>query len=490
MKISTTGRIITATTLGTIVLIAAMVGWAQAEVSAADLQRLRAGEITRALSNLRLVTFESILHRPERARLQEQQAAAHLDQLLSNGPFAQADPSTSLVALRERAAAAHRLFTELVRPGVDGDVDIVAEQRYLAQLTTRLLLQHQEIANDAFQLADYTRARIDAAQRRLIFVILGGLSLLALTTALAAWLIHGKVLRPLRRIEEGTQEVAAGNLDFRLDFSSNDEIGRMARNFDAMTDALRGSFAQIERSNHELGALNKEMEAFSYSVSHDLRAPLRSMDGFSLSLLEDYSDKLDDEGRDSLVRIRNASQRMGRLIDELLGLARVTRTELKVRQVDLSAMVREIAESLQQRQPERSVQWQIDDGIEVRADRALLHIALQNLLENAWKFTARTEAPVIRVGTVAHDGQPACFVGDNGVGFDMSYADRLFGAFQRMHHESEFPGTGIGLAIVQRIFHRHEAAVWAHSAPGQGATFYFKFRDTHDERPRQGHPAG
>ena len=490
MKISTTGRIITATTLGTIALIAAMVGWAQAEVSAADLQRLRAGEITRALSNLRLVTFESILHRPERARLQEQQAAAHLDQLLSNGPFAQADPSTSLVALRERAAAAHRLFTELVRPGVDGDVDIVAEQRYLAQLTTRLLLQHQEIANDAFQLADYTRARIDAAQRRLIFVILGGLSLLALTTALAAWLIHGKVLRPLRRIEEGTQEVAAGNLDFRLDFSSNDEIGRMARNFDAMTDALRGSFAQIERSNHELGALNKEMEAFSYSVSHDLRAPLRSMDGFSLSLLEDYSDKLDDEGRDSLVRIRNASQRMGRLIDELLGLARVTRTELKVRQVDLSAMVREIAESLQQRQPERSVQWRIDDGIEVRADRALLHIALQNLLENAWKFTARTDAPVIRVGTVAHDGQPKCFVADNGVGFDMSYADRLFGAFQRMHHESEFPGTGIGLAIVQRIFHRHEAAVWAHSAPGQGATFYFKFRDTHDERPRQGHPAG
>ena len=477
MKISTTGRIITATTLGTIVLIAAMVGWAQAEVSAADLQRLRAGEITRALSNLRLVTFESILHRPERARLQEQQAAAHLDQLLSNGPFAQADPSTSLVALRERAAAAHRLFTELVRPGVDSDVDVVAEQRYLAQLTTRLLLQHQEIANDAFQLSDHTRARIDAAQRRLIFVILGGLALLALTTAVAAWLIHGKVLRPVRHIEEGTRQVAAGNLDFQLDFSSNDEIGRMARNFDAMTDALRGSFAQIERSNHELGALNKEMEAFSYSVSHDLRAPLRSMDGFSLSLLEDYSDKLDDEGRDSLVRIRNASQRMGRLIDELLGLARVTRTELKVRQVDLSAMVREIAESLQQRQPERSVQWQIDDGIEVRADRALLHIALQNLLENAWKFTARTNEPVIRVGTVAHEGQPACFVADNGVGFDMSYADRLFGAFQRMHHESEFPGTGIGLAIVQRIFRRHEGRIWAQAQPGLGATFFFHLKE-------------
>jgi len=491
MKISTTGRIITITTLGTIVLIAAMVGWAQAEVSAADRQRVRAGEITRALSDLRLVSFEFILHRPERARLQEQQTAAHLDLLLSDGRFAQADPSTSLAALRDRAGAAHRLFTELLaRPGGDADADVVAERRYLAQLTTRLLLQHQEMASDALLLADHTRARIDAARGRLIFVILGGLALMAVTTAVAAWLIHCKVLRPVRRIEEGTREVAAGNLDFRLNLASNDEIGRMARNFDTMTDALRSSFEQIERSNHELAALNKEMEAFSYSVSHDLRAPLRSMDGFSLSLLEDYGDKLDDEGRDSLVRIRNASQRMGRLIDELLGLARVTRTELKVRQVDLSAMVREIAESLQQRQPERSVQWRIDDGIEVRADRALLHIALQNLLENAWKFTVRADEALIQVGTVEHEGQPACFVADNGVGFDMAYADRLFGAFQRMHHENEFPGTGIGLAIVQRIFHRHEAAIWAHSAPGEGATFYFKFRDTHDERSRQGHPAG
>jgi light-regulated signal transduction histidine kinase (bacteriophytochrome) len=153
-------------------------------------------------------------------------------------------------------------------------------------------------------------------------------------------------------------------------------------------------------------------------------------------------------------------------------------------------MAREIAESLQQRQPHRPVRWQVDDGLHVRADRALLHIALENLLENAWKFTAHTDEPVIRVGTAEHDGKPAYFVADNGAGFDMGYADRLFGAFQRMHHEREFPGTGIGLAIVQRIFHRHEAAVWAHSAPGRGATFYFRFRDTNDERSGQGHPAG
>jgi signal transduction histidine kinase len=416
---------------------------------------------------------------------------AHLDRLLSNGPFVHADPPEAPSSLRERSAATHRLFTELLAgPNDEAGANGAADQRFQAQLTTRLLPQHQESAADAFQLVELTRERIDDAQHRLIIVIAAGLALVAITTGVAAWLIHRKVLVPVRRIEAGTRQVAAGNLDFRLDIAGDDEIGEMARNFDAMTNALQASFAQIERSNQELAALNKEIEAFSYSVSHDLRAPLRSMDGFSLALLEDYGDKLDEDGRDSLVRIRNASQRMGRLIDELLGLARVTRTELAIGPVDLSAMAREIAESLQQRQPQRSVHWLIDDRITVRADCALLHIALPNLLENAWKFTARTDEPVIRVGRVDHDGEPACFVSDNGVGFDMNYADRLFGAFQRMHHESEFPGTGIGLAIVQRIFHRHEAAVWAHSAPGRGATFYFKFRDTNDERPEQGHPAG
>jgi signal transduction histidine kinase len=491
MNISTSGRIVTATSIGTIVIIAALLGWAQAQVSAADLQRVRAGEITHALSNLRLVTFEYILHRVERARVQESQAADHLDRLLSDSAFAEAHTAEALAELRARSAAAHRRFTELLsRPEAAGGLDAAATERFQTQLTTRLLLQHQEIASDAFQLVDYTRARIDHAQQRLVLVIVAGLALVALTSGVAAWVIHCKVLRPVRRIEEGTREVAAGNLAFRLELPGNDEISRMAHNFDAMTDALRASFAQIERSNHELAALNKEMEAFSYSVSHDLRAPLRSMDGFSLSLLEDYGDKLDDEGRDSLVRIRNASQRMGRLIDELLGLARVTRTELKIRPVDMSAMAREIAESLQQRQPPRRVYWRIDDGLHACADRELLHIALQNLLENAWKFTANTDEPVIRVGIVEQEGEPAYFVADNGAGFDMRYADRLFGAFQRMHHESEFPGTGIGLAIVQRIFHRHEAAIWARSAPGRGATFYFRFRDTNDERSGQGHPAG
>jgi signal transduction histidine kinase len=491
MKIATQGRIVTATSLATIALIASMVAWAQREVLDADLQRVRAAEITRAVSDLRLVTFEYIMHRPERARQQELAAAAHLERLLTNGPFSHSEPSDVLRPLRERARTTRRLFAELVaHPDGGGLPDAAVFERFEAQLTNRLLLNYQESTADAFALMDYTRARIEEAQQRLMGVLVAGLGLVTLTTGAAAWLIHRRVLTPIRRFQEGTREVAMGNLAFRLDIDRPDEIGDMARNFDAMTDALRESFAQIDRSNHELTVLNKEIEAFSYSVSHDLRAPLRSMDGFSLALLEDYGDKLDDEGRNNLVRIRNASQRMGRLIDELLGLARVTRTELKLGPVDLSAMAREIAESLQQRQPDRAVQWDIEDGMVVHADRALMHIALQNLLENAWKFTAKTDAPVIRVGCVEQDGARTCYVADNGAGFDMNYADRLFGAFQRMHHESEFPGTGIGLAIVQRIVHRHEGSIRAHSEPGHGATFYFKLRESTDERHEQGHPAG
>ena len=209
-----------------------------------------------------------------------------------------------------------------------------------------------------------------------------------------------------------------------------------------------------------------------------------------MALLEDYGEQLNEEARDYLRRIRAASQRMGRLIDELLGLSRVTRAELSVKSVNLSVIAREIAESLEQQQPDRAVQWVIDDGMTVQADRSLMQIAMQNLLENAWKFTGKTDKPVIRVGMVEHDGKKDCFVADNGVGFDMAYADRLFGAFQRLHHESEFAGTGIGLAIVQRIFNRHDGRIWVHAKPGHGATFFVNLTEPEHERREQGHPAG
>jgi PAS domain S-box-containing protein len=231
-------------------------------------------------------------------------------------------------------------------------------------------------------------------------------------------------------------------------------------------DALRRYAAQLEVANAEL-------DAFAYSVSHDLRAPLRSIDGFSAALLEDCAERLGDKGRDHLSRVRKASQRMAGLIDDLLALSRVTRATLSRERVDLSAVAAQVASELRQRDPSRQADFVIGANVQSEGDAHLLRIVLENLLGNAWKYTARTPQGRIEFGAAAHDGDQAYFVRDNGAGFDMKYADKLFGAFQRLHSASEFEGSGIGLATVQRIIHRHGGRVWAEGVIGQGATFYF-----------------
>ncbi len=238
-------------------------------------------------------------------------------------------------------------------------------------------------------------------------------------------------------------------------------------------ETQRKYIRQIEQTNIELTAVNKEMESFSYSVSHDLRAPLRSMDGFSLVLLEDYSDKLDEQGKDYLQRVRSATQRMGMLIDDMLSLSRVTRSEMKRELVDLSSLVQSIAAELQKSQSTCQVEFIIAPGLTANGDARLLRILLENLLGNAWKFTGTHPKARIEFGTTQVDGEQVFFIRDDGVGFDMKYADKLFGVFQRLHGASEFPGTGVGLATVQRIVHRHGGRVWAEGEVEKGATFYF-----------------
>ncbi len=220
-------------------------------------------------------------------------------------------------------------------------------------------------------------------------------------------------------------------------------------------------------------ASNQELEAFSYSVSHDLRAPLRSINGFSQIMLDEYGERLDETGKGYLHRIRGASRRMGELIDDLLKLSRIGRAELHVETVDLSAMVRSIADSLRQNQPDRRVEVVIQSDVIVRGDKFLLAIALENLLGNAWKFTARQLPARIEFGILYQDGQPVHFVRDNGEGFDMQYAEKLFAPFQRLHSESDYPGTGIGLSTVQRVIQRHGGRIWATAEMHRGATFYF-----------------
>jgi len=229
----------------------------------------------------------------------------------------------------------------------------------------------------------------------------------------------------------------------------------------------------------ELERVNKNLQAFTYSVSHDLRTPLRALSGFSAALVEDYGDRLDETGRGYAGSIMAASERMAALIDDLLLLSRVSRAGVNLEPVDLSAEAAAVAGELRSRDPGRQVRFVIADGIRVTADRSLIRTVLQNLLENAWKFTAHRDGAVIEFATAtaaaaaAEDGMVCCCVRDNGAGFDPAYAAKLFQPFERLHDAAEFPGTGIGLASVARIIERHGGRTWAEGAVGQGATFYF-----------------
>jgi two-component system sensor histidine kinase/response regulator len=218
---------------------------------------------------------------------------------------------------------------------------------------------------------------------------------------------------------------------------------------------------------------NRELESFSYAVSHDLRAPLRRIDSFSRAVLESQGERLDESGVKFLNRVREASQHMSQLIDDVLYLSKVTRAELRDQDVDLSELATLVLTRLQEGEPERRVGVKVRPGVMVLGDGQLLKIALGNLLENAWKFTSKQPDPRIEFGVTQASGEPTYFVRDNGAGFDMTYAARLFGPFQRLHPQHEFPGSGIGLATVQRIVHRHGGRVWAEGLVGQGATFQF-----------------
>jgi PAS domain S-box-containing protein len=231
--------------------------------------------------------------------------------------------------------------------------------------------------------------------------------------------------------------------------------------------------SKVSQRTAQLEASNRELESISYSVSHDLRAPLRSIDGFSHALLEEYGDKLNDTAKGYLERVRKAAQRMGFLIDDMLTLLRVIRAEFHPESIDMSRMVLELAEREQKSNPNRAVNVEVREGLTVQGDPDLMQIVFENLLDNAWKFSSKELKPLIEFGSIAKTGETWYFIRDNGVGLDMAYADKLFDAFQRLHDFHEFPGTGIGLATVQRIIARHGGRVWAEGEIGKGATFYF-----------------
>ena len=315
---------------------------------------------------------------------------------------------------------------------------------------------------------------------------LGGLGLLVLAGGIMMALsVSRRFSRPLEHLAAESERI--GRLEFENGMTVKTgwrEVNRLAAAQSQMRRLLKGATQRLEESNEELErgvadrtqeleVANRELQSFSYSVSHDLRAPLRAINGYSTLLEEDWGDRLDEEARSHLARIRTASEKMGELIDGMLELAQLARKELDPVKVDLSEMAQEVVEELRGASPDRQVRVDIEHGLTALVDATLLRNVLSNLLGNAWKYSERTPAPEIAFGKVQQQGAAVYFVRDNGAGFDMQYADKLFEPFQRLHRDSEFSGTGLGLASVRRIVERHGGRVWAEAAPGKGATFYF-----------------
>jgi signal transduction histidine kinase len=356
---------------------------------------------------------------------------------------------------------------------------------------TPIILDDGRLIGYLYIVTGTQRIRQERTVLTLVFVT--GTLLCVLATSIVIFLsFYRTIFARITDTMDTVRHVAQGDLSSRVRGTIQpDEIGVLQQGVNSMIGSLEQRIEERDRAERDLRLLNeeleqrvtertaelesanKELEAFSYSVSHDLRAPLRSVDGFSQALVEDYADKLDEKGIDCLRRIRSSTQRMSSLIDDMLRLSRVGRTEMRVSTVNLSAIAWSFADERRRAEPERKAEFVIAPDMAATGDPELLEIVVMNLLDNAWKFTSHRDVAQIEFGVTEQEGEKVYYVRDNGVGFDMRYVDKLFKPFHRLHTATEFPGTGIGLAIVQRIVYRHGGKAWAEAAVGQGATFYF-----------------
>jgi signal transduction histidine kinase len=392
-----------------------------------------------------------------------------LDQV--QGAVAPAEVSELKTAIEDYYAAAHdvseRLIADETGEALIGAIAGMQEkqQRARERLERVTAVDRPGLAN-AF--ATISRAEEVAGTYRL------WISLSCLVAAVAlSWALSRGVLRSLSELGAGLERFGGGHFDRGVDVTGDDELAEVARQANRMAESLARLSQERERAEIALKQSNRELEAFSYSVAHDLRAPLRAINGFSRALVEDLGEKVDGDSRELLNRIGAAAQRMGELIDALLAMSRVSRVELQRERVDLTRAAETAVRQLRAATPQRRVEFSNQPDVVAEGDPALLRAVLDNLLGNAWKFTSARPDGRISFGCSVQDGQRVFFVKDDGAGFDMAHASKLFAPFQRLHQAGEFPGTGIGLATVQRIVQRHGGRIWAEGKVHEGAAFYF-----------------
>ncbi len=491
MQLQTKLRLTAGIAIAMVAILATVASWSfwqlrqlQNDIRTVEMLRTGANEIY-------LLTAELSLHRSERAAGQWQLSHRFLESAIEERNRTTARADSLLKQVEARNAALGPLFERLLQSisaaeWDEGHLDEPARIRF-----SRIL---RELGAIQSLLAQVEEALREHRERTIDLVaLLFGASVLVVVFGAGAvsFRFVPALVRQILTLRRSIQAIGAGNLLEPVVTESHDELGDVFREVERMRESLLASTRELQGANRalekaraeleqrvqqrtaELSASNKELEAFAYSVSHDLHAPLRSMAGFCRALEEDYGEALDEQARDYMRRITAASKKMAQLIDDIITLSKVSRKQVERVEIDLSALAEEVAVGLTRTEPKRDIRVAVAPGVSALGDSALVRIVLQNLLDNAWKFTAKQPEARVEVGATTSGDTPVYFVRDNGAGFDMRYADKLFRPFQRLHSDTEFEGTGIGLASVAQIVQRHGGEVWAESEPGKGSTLYF-----------------
>jgi signal transduction histidine kinase len=436
--------------------------------------------LVRAVVRMRNVAIELAAYRTERQEVQWKVGLRELRRALRSLPAGFPEEGTLIRAISTNIDDADQLFQRLVQRVSSRPASLSTQETDL--IATRIAGALHIVLGDvsllALQLSEVQATEVRAARNNVLRTSV--LLVAAMLAILVAYMLVFRkfVLAPIHRLQGATDRIASGDLDHRVGLKERTEIGELGRRFDHMAERVQGSRARM-------AAANKELEAFAYSISHDLRAPLRGMDGFSRILLETYGPQMNEDALHCLQMIRDNAVQMGRLIDDLLAFSRLSQQPLRKELVDQDRVVRSLMKEFLAEAKERKIEVDVGTLPAAEADPRLLKQVWVNLIGNALKYTRNRETAVVRIGCEIRDDVPVYFVADNGVGFDMRYAKKLFGVFQRLHRAEDYEGTGVGLAIVQRIVHRHGGRIWAEAQVGNGATFYFTLQggtDNDDER--------
>lgn len=487
MKIRTKLWVTASVSIATAAIVGAVIFLSLQRLNAVRGEAARIQTLQKEVADLRSTTFEYLTYHEQRMYLQWLSKHARITKLLDGMQDVHKEAERIIEEIRQNHKNVGALFGMMTGSSRESRGNgALPSGKPRPEPSTRerdtilggqLLMRTQYIVSDLLRLSAHTGSAMADAQEKMAQAIVLSVLLLVAVIAGASLTIMKSLVKPIDELQRGTEVVGAGDLDFRIGSERTDEIGDLSRSFDRMAGALSEKEAQLRQRADQLEAANKELEAFSYSVSHDLRAPLRHVSGYIDLLKRKIGPQLDEKGRHYIEMIVGSGEKMGRLIDDLLAFSRMGRTEMRLAPVSLGDLLQDVLKELRGEARDRKIAWEIDPLPQVVADASMLRLALTNLLSNAIKFTRPRPEARIRVGyTDGADGEVVVFVKDNGAGFDMKYVNKLFGVFQRLHPTEEFEGTGIGLANVRRIIHRHGGKTWAEGAVGEGATFHFSIQ--------------